>query len=629
MSKECSTSYRISPGGLIVPSELVPDHANGLSALELPFDHSEKTDKITRFSSRDVWHVLRDDTPLRPHFGQECIADETIQLDVPPEVLSFCQKLRSFGGRALIVGGYVRDELMREIYPEDFSAPSKDLDFEVYGMHQRDVVKLLEDTFGQDNVSYEGKTFGVLKVRIPSEQEPIDIAVTRRERKTGSGGNKGFDVETDNTMSLTEASVRRDLTINSISYDPTSGVIYDPFGGVKDIRYKCIKVVNPETFQEDPTRILRVMQFAARFGFSVDPSTEQLCSEMVADGRLSEIYIEQVENEFKKLMLKGKQPSAGLRFAERIGMLKHYMPELTQLRNTPQSPIHHPEGDALEHTYQVVDAMAEIIRREQKNPNFLPTNTQAKLRELNEAGNTLAHADLLSRATNSMAYAQILTALCHDLGKITNTQISDGRITSHGHEEAGIDIASAMLTRLRVPNTVRDFVLHLIPHHMKPFAAYRNAGISNRDPDALPDDEATKIAKEMRKLYIQLVKRSLTLEHLMLICEADKRGRNSSTTAPHSLEDCPDLQKKLEWMRHQHQLIVDKDPENAGMRPLLNGNQILLLAQEAGLKMRPGPWVGEIIERLLEAQIHETVTTPDEADTFVKQYLQTMIDSTQ
>ena len=222
-----------------------------------------------------------------------------------PPVIDACNRA---GGRALLVGGCVRDALM--------GIAQKDVDVEVHGLDLDQLRKTLAH-FGK--VSEVGRSFGVLKLRIGRDE--FDFSLPRRDSKVGAG-HKGIVVIADPELGALEAARRRDLTINAIAYNPATGALVDPFDGRGDIERRVLRAVDAETFGEDPLRALRVAQFAARFGFAVDPDLERLCSTMP----LAELPAERVVIEIEKLMLLGIWPSLGWDFAFRTGIWHKVVP---------------------------------------------------------------------------------------------------------------------------------------------------------------------------------------------------------------------------------------------------------------------------------------------------------------
>jgi tRNA nucleotidyltransferase (CCA-adding enzyme) len=341
----------------------------------------------------------------------------------PPDLaLALATAVRDAGGRALIVGGWVRDELI--------GRQSKDLDVEVFGV-RADALRALLDRFGR--VDTVGESFTVYKIG------EMDVSLPRRESKTGRG-HKGFTVEGDPSLSIEEAARRRDFTINAIARDPLTGELLDPFGGRADLAAQRLRVVDPRTFVDDSLRVLRALQFTARFELTVDEDTRALLRSIPLD----DLPSERVWGEIEKLLLQATRPSIGFALALDIGVVDAIFPEMRTLIGCPQEPEWHPEGDVWTHTLMVID--------------------QARSR-----------LDDLSRGP---AAAMMLGAICHDLGKPATTAFIDGRTRSPGHEAAGIGPATALLDRLNVHTLdgydVRAAVLGLVTEHLRPSAFFKS-----------------------------------------------------------------------------------------------------------------------------------------------------------
>ncbi|HEU5101327.1 MAG TPA: HD domain-containing protein [Roseiflexaceae bacterium] len=236
------------------------------------------------------------------------------------------QAIQSAGGRPLIVGGAVRDWLMgNEV---------KDFDIEVYGISIERLFDLLA-SFGR--VDAVGRSFGILKMRMPYGHE-LDISLPRRESKVGAG-HRGFLAEPDPTMTPREAAARRDFTWNALALTP-EGELLDFFGGAADLSAGIIRHTT-EAFAEDPLRVLRAMQFAARFDMRLAPETAALSRTLLPEA--ATLASERLWGEWQKWALKGRKPSAGLRVLAETGWLSLY-PELEALIGCPQDPVWHPEG---------------------------------------------------------------------------------------------------------------------------------------------------------------------------------------------------------------------------------------------------------------------------------------------
>ncbi len=240
---------------------------------------------------------------------------------VPENVPALSRAVRDAGGRALLVGGCVRDLLM--------NTQPKDWDVEVYDVEPAKLRALL-DQFGPVNVV--GEAFTVYKLG-----PDLDVSLPRRERKSGRG-HRAFVIEGDPSMTIEEATRRRDFTINAILEDPLTGEIIDPFGGQKHIHEKILKAVSAETFSEDSLRVLRAAQLAARFEFDIDEGTVALCRAI----DLTDLPSERIWGEVEKLLMRARRPSVGLGWLRKLGAIDQLFPEIASLIDVPQDPEWHP-----------------------------------------------------------------------------------------------------------------------------------------------------------------------------------------------------------------------------------------------------------------------------------------------
>ncbi|MDP6931296.1 MAG: hypothetical protein QGG40_00200 [Myxococcota bacterium] len=230
-------------------------------------------------------------------------------MELPASLLVLCRSCADAGGQAWLVGGRVRDELL--------DRPSKDLDVEVHGLSAERLEAVLSKLGAVNQV---GRSFGVFKVRIDGVE--LDVSLPRRDSKRGPG-HRGIQIQGDPHMGLQEAARRRDLTINAIAFDPLTGAFEDPHDGIRDIRERRLRAVDADTFSEDPLRALRVVQFAARFQFSVDEELATLC----LNAALDELPPERIWGEWAKLLSRSERPSHGLVLARRLGVLDRVFPE--------------------------------------------------------------------------------------------------------------------------------------------------------------------------------------------------------------------------------------------------------------------------------------------------------------
>jgi len=335
---------------------------------------------------------------------------------IPAPVMETCRDLDQLGGTAYLVGGAVRD-LMLGVAPKDF-------DIEVYGISESALIKALSN-WGKTEVV--GKQFGVIKLW--RDHLEIDVALPRRERKTVPG-HRGFDVEADPSLSPETASLRRDFTINAMMFDPINMTQLDFHQGTQHLRLGILKHVSP-AFAEDPLRVLRAMQFAARFKLKLDSETAALCHKLRHEAETlpaSRIWIE-----WQK-WCHADHPSYGLQVLRDSDWVTLY-PELEAMIDCPQDRRWHPEGDVWVHTLQVVDQAADIAKR---------YNWTGELRE---------HL--------------LLAALCHDLGKPACTFTDNhGVIRSPGHSHEGVADSHRFLKKIFTPKRVPQTILPIVQEHM-------------------------------------------------------------------------------------------------------------------------------------------------------------------
>lgn len=347
------------------------------------------------------------------------------------------KEVNNAGGRTFYVGGFVRDKLL--------GIDNKDVDIEVHGI-EPDVLYHILETVG-DPITF-GKSFGVFALR----KENLDIAMPRREHATGKG-HRDFEIDVDPFIGTEGAARRRDFTINSIMQDVLTGEIVDHFNGREDLANKVIRHIDPETFVEDPLRVLRGAQFASRFDFTIAPDTIELCRNI----DLSTLSKERVEEELKKALLKADKPSIFFEELRKMDQLHTWFPELELLINLEQDPIYHPEGDVWTHTMEVLDRAASM------------------------------------RDKASDPYRFMLLALTHDLGKAVTTAEKNGRIHAYEHEIKGMPLVESFIKRLTNERDVIAYVRNMVPLHMRPnVSAYSKPGIksTNRmfDEAAAPED---------------------------------------------------------------------------------------------------------------------------------------------
>jgi len=244
----------------------------------------------------------------------QTLAGEWFEPDLPGRLLKIANDIREAGGRAYLVGGWVRDALLGK--------SCRDYDVEVYDMAQDALVPILSK-YGRTNLV--GKAFGVIHLAMKGLS--LDFSFPRTESKVGYG-HRGFVVHTDEKLSFKEAALRRDFTINAMGMELPDLTLCDPYGGIDDLKTHTLRHVGP-AFAEDSLRILRGVQFASRFGCTLAPSTVELCRTLSLD----DLSVERLFEEFKKWLLKPGKPSLGLRAFLDI-KLDEYFPEIRPFENS-------------------------------------------------------------------------------------------------------------------------------------------------------------------------------------------------------------------------------------------------------------------------------------------------------
>jgi tRNA nucleotidyltransferase (CCA-adding enzyme) len=456
----------------------------------------------------------------------------------PERVLEVARAVADSGGRAFLVGGCVRDRLM--------GRETKDWDVEVYRVEPEKLRQILERL---GRVNAVGEAFTVYKLG-----NDLDISIPRRERKSGRG-HRGFVVEGEPSMSFEEATRRRDFTINAMLQDPLNDELIDPFEGQEDIERGLLRAVSLHTFAEDSLRVLRAAQFASRFNFEIDSQTVELCKSI----ELSDLPAERIWGEMEKLLLKSEQPSIGLKWLRKLGVLEKLFPEIASLIDVPQDPVWHPEGDVFVHTQLVIDRARELI--------------------------------------DDLSYAQkvtvMLAALAHDFGKPPTTQFIEDHWRSRGHEEAGVKPTESFLDRLNIQTLngydVRQQVIALVKDHLKPGEFYKKR-------DEIGDGAFRRLARRCE------------LDLLYRVAKADSLGRNAEWVPPEKWYDAAAQEWFIEKAR---ELNVEQSPPS----PILLGRHLV----EMGLA--PGPRMGEITRAVYEMQLDGRVSTLTEAKEVAREIL--------
>lgn len=426
-------------------------------------------------------------------------------MQLPATLVAALQALRPIG-RPRLVGGCVRDWMLG-LEPKDF-------DVEVPGVTFEQLHRSLAP-FGSTDVV--GRSFGVIKLRIPETE--YDFSLPRRESKTGAG-HRGFSVDPEPNLTDAEAAARRDFTVNAIAYDPFANTIIDPHNGERDLRARILRHTSA-AFTEDPLRVLRAFQLAARFNFSLAAETAALCRSIA--GTFHELPIERIWGEWTKWAEKSARPSRGLAILEETGWLTHF-PEIAALRGTQQDPDWHPEGDVFTHTAHCCDALVQL--------------------------------DAWRTASSEHRRILLFAVLAHDFGKPSTTSFADRRgqmrWISPGHESAGGPLSEAFLNRIGSPRELIEHVRPLVVLHL---AHHSGQG-------EFSDSRIRRLARKLAPA---------TIEDLCVVMRADHDGR-PPLHSPETLARIAELQSRASALT-----LTSRAPQ-----PILLGRHLIVQGLSPG-----------------------------------------------
>ncbi|MBU8933376.1 MAG: CCA tRNA nucleotidyltransferase [candidate division Zixibacteria bacterium] len=315
-------------------------------------------------------------------------------------------------GRIYEVGGVVRDRLLSRPQTE------QDHDYLVTGIPYEEIVRILNP---HGNVSLVGRSFGVIKFTqfVSGQPTTCDISLPRTEHSTGVG-HKDFEVCYDPSLSIDDDLVRRDFTINAMAWELDGDELTDPLGGRADLEAHLLRMVYPESFLDDPLRMMRAIQFAARFDFSVEAETfAAICKHAHL---IKTVSSERIADELTKLLTLAPKPSIGFRLMESSGLLKHVLPELQNCIAVDQ-----PGG------YHKYDVFGHIVR----TVDVCPPNLALRW-----------------------------AAVFHDINKPQAKRVVGEGATFYGHEVQSARTAECVLKRLRYSHDLIADVKILVERHM-------------------------------------------------------------------------------------------------------------------------------------------------------------------
>lgn len=483
--------------------------------------------------------------------NQEIIPEKPL-MTINPSLRMIMDRLSVMGYKALIVGGAVRDAILG-IEPKDF-------DIEVYNVSYGDLEAYLS---GHGKVDLVGKSFGIIKFKPEGSDETYDFSIPRKENRIGVG-HKAFEVTFDPAMTIKDGASRRDLTINALAYDPIENKIYDYFGGMEDLKNKIIRHTS-DAFREDALRILRCMQFQARFDFTIHPDTIQLMKEIVASRDFESLPKERIFEEFMKWAEKGIRHDLIFQFLRDTNLIDYY-PELKALKETLQDKIYHPEGDVEIHTVLCLAEMDKVIARE--------------------------------KITGQEKAILVMAILLHDIGKPATTEeimkldktTNQERptITSHGHEALGGKMSIEFLSRLGFHEELIKPISNLVSDHL---ASVSISCITARSGKL----------KAVKRLSRRL--NPATIQQLLYVIEADHNGRGS------------DMHKDATGSLELLELAKEVKVDNKQYEYILMGRHLM------DEKLKSGPIFGKILRTAEEAQENGMFQDLEGAKMWLRKYL--------
>jgi len=402
-----------------------------------------------------------------------------------------------------------------------------------------------------------GRSFGILKIQSGSLE--FDLNIPRRDNKVGMG-HKGFEVEVDPSMSVEEAALRRDFTINSMAFDLLTGDLHDFFGGLRDLDLGVLRATDPALFVQDPLRALRGMQLLARKAKTVDPGTMVLIKGM--QDEFDELPKERIHEEFRKLLLKADRPSVGFEFLRESGWIKHF-PDLVALIGCPQREDWHPEGDVWTHSLMAADAAAEVR-------HLVPVDQReafvfgAFLHDVGKPAHTITQEMIDRRDPIVLKKAEA-----------ARRPVEDMLLTAHGHDTGGMDPAKAFMRRLTNSTKLIALVRGIVGLHMQPYGLFANGG--------------TKGGYTRLHRKLQAIGGDLRLIGRVCQCDSCATGFGRSLASGEPDWDHEVSVPVFDWAEE-----FENEPE--AVEPKVMGRDLVA----AGLK--PGPQIGKLLRTALEMQ---------------------------
>lgn len=455
-----------------------------------------------------------------------------------------------FGDDVYLVGGVVRDLMISSGINN-----KKDIDIMIVGYEYSELETILKE---HGKINTVGKSFAVIK--FTRDKITYDISVPRRDRKkdSGSSSHKNFFIESGKKVSLEEDLGRRDFTCNSIALRLSDGKIFDPFSGAEAIRRKMIVMTGPESFSDDPLRLLRAARFSSSLKFEIEEEIYKTAKDVI----LEELSPERIAEEFIRTLLESTSPSKGLLEYFRLTILEKLYPDIYKMALTIQDSEFHPEKDEFGHHTVFIHMLTAL-----------------------DIGKKLA---LKKKLGEEEELTLLLSIILHDIGKPVTTkwEYKRGRmtVTSIRHDSVGVGLGESFLEKMKIETKmkfpVREVVLKLIKNHHRIYDLY-----SNRDEVGF-------------RAFSRLLRDMDGMDDLLIYLDfADRQSREPD---PLNFKDIDGISKW--YYKRKGELKITEET----IKPIVQGRDLISMGVEPGVEM------GGFLEKLYELQLDGLFSTLEE-----------------
>jgi tRNA nucleotidyltransferase/poly(A) polymerase len=470
-----------------------------------------------------------------------------------------------------LVGGAIRDLLLNRLSRDfDFAVPSNGI-----SLAKKVANKLQADYMTLDDERDTGRV-------IVTESDGVRIFLDFASYRGGT----------------LEADLRgRDFAINSLAYDLRNNTIIDPLDGAVDLRAKRIRACSPNSFSDDPVRILRAVRMAAAFGFQIDKETREWMKQ--AAGQIGRVSPERLRDELFKI-LEGPKPDASIRALDMLGVIPHLLPELTELKGVEQPAPH--VYDVWTHTLAILGEFENILMAlrvdypaEESNDLFTGLLALRLGRYREQLAKHFSQSLNTDRSVRALLF---FAALYHDVRKPRTKTIEDsGRIRFFDHDIQGAEAAAERARAFNLSNDEISRLRAIISNHMRiHFHTSRMEG-ERKSPSR-------------RAIYRFFRDAGEAGVDLVLLSLADLRATRANTLTQETWSACLDV------CRIFLENYWEKPEETVAPPRLLNGDDLI-----RELELTPGPVIGELLEAIREGQATGKIESRDQAIEFARVWL--------